>query len=427
MINPPPILVDEEQNPHLIDTGKVTQSKTGTPSAKPRRRRRNPLFGWSVFFTILLAISTILLAKPDLRGYLASKLPIVNVATSTITPTNIFPTQPSPVFTATELIIPVAPAGTHTVTSKPPVIIPTLTLTPTYLPTSIGGGTGQIAFSSDQTGVMQIYLIRIDGSGLQQITNLPDGACQPTWSPDGRKLAFISPCLRKQDAYWGSKIYSLEIDSNMPPTPMPIPSDAAGDYDPAWSPDGKYIAFTSMRDSRLPHIYLLDLEKEETILLSDMDMRERQPAWSPDGKLIAYIREQNLTQIWLMPPDGINPERFSLSGPINDLYPAWSPDGNFIIFTQMKNDVRIPSLAGMRLQDKNTYNEYTIPLRNQTSIGPISSAKYSPDGYWIVYEGWPDGINHDIFIMTSSGLNPIQLTNYSSMEFSPAWRPLLQP
>lgn len=89
----------------------------------------------------------------------------------------------------------------------------------------------------------------------------------------------------------------------------------------------------------------------------------------------------------------------------------------------MKADVRIPSLAGMRLQDKNTYNEYTIPLRNQTAIGPISNASFSPDGFWIVYEGWPNGSNHDIYLMTSSGVDPIRITTLDSFEFDPAWRP----
>ena len=418
-VAPPPFLSDDEENPHLPASGsKPSHSKV--VSNKARRRIRNPWVGWGVFFTCLLVISTMLFARPDWRDFLVSQLPIP-VAPP---PTQVVDT-PVPEYTATFAAAPVLPSPTNTFTATLPQLTKTLvpTRTPTITPTPIGGGSGQIAFASNQTGVMQIYLINVDGTNLIQVTDMPSGACQPAWAPDGKRLVFISPCLAKQEEYWGAKIYVTEIGSNQPPTLLPIPSDAAGDFSPAWSPDGRYIVFTSMRDSRLPHLYLLDLVKEETILLSDMDARERQPAWSPDGKLIAYVREQNFAQIWLMLPDGSNPERFSLSGPIHDLYPAWSPDGNFLIFSQMKADVRIPSLAGMRLQDKNTYNEYTIPLRNQTAIGPISNASFSPDGFWIVYEGWPNGSNHDIYLMTSSGVDPIRITTLDSFEFDPAWRP----
>jgi hypothetical protein len=54
---------------------------------------------------------------------------------------------------------------------------------PNHHPTPIGGGSGQIAFASNQTGVMQIYLINVDGTNLIQVTDMPSGACQPAWAP----------------------------------------------------------------------------------------------------------------------------------------------------------------------------------------------------------------------------------------------------
>ena len=83
-----------------------------------------------------------------------------------------------------------------------PTVDPALTLT--ALPTPIGGGIGQVAFASDREGPPQIYLVNVDGTGLVPLTNLPDGACQPFWAPDGRALVFTSPCEGSQETYPGA-------------------------------------------------------------------------------------------------------------------------------------------------------------------------------------------------------------------------------
>ena len=56
-------------------------------------------------------------------------------------------------------------------------------------------------------------------------------------------------------------------------------------------------------------------------------------------------------------------------------------------------------------------------------IIPMREATYSPDGFWLAYESWPDGLNHAIYVMTSNGLARQLLTSDSAFEFDPVWRP----
>ncbi|HSF82659.1 MAG TPA: protein kinase, partial [Anaerolineales bacterium] len=175
-------------------------------------------------------------------------------------------TQDSGTDQGTNLAAPDLPTLTATPrpsrTPEPPPPSPTATLTPTQ----IGGGSGQIAFASDRSGTVQIWLMNTDGSAEpQQITDLPEGACQPDWSPDGLQLVFISPCSGQQPIYQGAGMFLTNADG----TGMtPLPNVYGGDFDPAWSPDGRYIAFSSLRNSGRPRIYLLDLQDNTVERLS---------------------------------------------------------------------------------------------------------------------------------------------------------------
>jgi hypothetical protein len=77
--------------------------------------------------------------------------------------------------------------------SPSPEALPTLTV-PVAGPTPMGGGIGQVAFASTRAGLPQIFLANVDGTGVKQLTTMTDGACQPSWSPDGQRLVFTSPC-----------------------------------------------------------------------------------------------------------------------------------------------------------------------------------------------------------------------------------------
>jgi Tol biopolymer transport system component len=354
--------------------------------------------------------------------------------TQTLTPTSI-PTQP-PTDTPTS-----EPTPTFTLDAPPPTASPTYTLTPTFLPTDgpsptpsitltptptpIGGGYGQVAFASERTGVPQIYLINaVDGSDLHPITNLPEGACQPSWSPDGSRLVFTSPCKLNTDSYRESSLYIINADGT---ELTPLNTAPGGDFDPTWSPDGSRIVFTSLRDGR-KEIYSLALGNSilTRLTFSDTDEESSQPAWSPFGSQIAYVKKRfDALQIWTMTDAGQNQEQVVRSGQtLWDYNPVWSPDAQYILFNQRRiNTGALPWMMQIRYDDRETQAASRLSL----GVVGIENLHYSSDGFWIVYEGIDELGNKDIYYMTGSGATRTRLTTDPDDDFDPAWRPISKP
>jgi Tol biopolymer transport system component len=280
----------------------------------------------------------------------------------------------------------------------------------------------KIVYASNRDGNPEIYIMNADGSSPVQLTNMSDGACLPAWSPDGKLLAFISPCAGKRELYEGAKIYLLSPGTNEEPQPLPLPASPAGDFYPAWSPDGRQIAFTSLRGTRA-QILVYDLETQSMRQLTDGRYADIQPVFSPDGSQIAFIRKFTYTEIWVMGRKGENAHRFNPAAEINHYYPVWTPDSQFILVSQSKDGDYIPWLTGFRVENGLGTSPIRIPGRGLPEIGPVSGVSISPDGAWIVYESWPDGTNHDIYRITINGANRQRLTEDKAEDFSPAWRP----
>jgi serine/threonine protein kinase len=304
---------------------------------------------------------------------------------------------PSPSWTPTETIAP--------------------TETPTLIPTPLGGGAGQIAFASNEQGISQIFVINSDGSGRRQITKLPEGACQPDWSPDGKRLVFISPCSGNTDYYPGSAMYIINEDGS---GLLPLPTLSGGDYDPKWSPDGKRIVFTSLRNSGRPQIYILNLEDNSVRAISERYNTDFQPEWSPDMKEIIFVTERRTgKQVWVMNADGSNARPFTRSNGMLNSRPSWSPDGKTVIYTQYVAENSVPrvNIAPYTFESFTEYRVSDLPMRD---------AVYSPDGYWLAFEGWVVGGSHNIYIMTSTGVSLTPITDDSVLDFDPVWRPITQ-
>ncbi len=346
-------------------------------------------------------------------------------------------------------ILPATPAVTAIKTSLPVVNVPLATKTiplpqqtptneiqittaPAIIPTPIGGGSGKIIFASNRNSdMMQLWQMNSDGSDEQPITNIPDGACQPDWSPDGSKLTFISPCFNKREIYEGSTIFILDFANGEEITPLPLPANPLGDFDPTWSPDGGKIAFASLRPGTDPvtkdqliHIFVYDFTDNSLKEITKERWKDRHPAWSSDGSQIAYVRKVAVNEIWIMDLTTEYAIRFASSNNAYNTYPVWSMDDEMIFYTQQSSDRGLPYFVGKAIQDIDSSIEFRIPPLGQNPIIPAAQQAISPDGAWIVYESWPDGDNHDIYIATINGANQSRLTENNSFDFGPVWQPL---
>ncbi len=279
---------------------------------------------------------------------------------------------------------------------------------------ALGGGSGRIAFASNRTGIPQIWTMLPDGSDLLQLTNLPDGACYPGWSPDGKKLVITSPCREKLDIYKGSALFILNADGT---GLRPILSVPGGDFNAVWAPDGKKLLFSSIRDNiNVPHIYVLDLENNQSVTrVSSISSNDRNAAWSPDGSQIVFeTTRSGVSQIWIMNADGSEAKEFTQKDSGAGYMPDWSQTGDVMIFSFGSTH----GLFAKQILNRSAPEVEITPLR------PVLDAAFSPDSYWIAFEGQENG-NREIYIVTVNGSNLLNLTQNSAEDFHPVWQPAI--
>ena len=258
---------------------------------------------------------------------------------------------------------------------------PPLPDVPLPLPPAPGSGPSLIALFSPGGS---IEAMTAEGSGYWRITNGPSDF-NPAWSPDGRRLAF-------QRGAAETDIWVVNWDRS---GASRLTSGPVTDQDPAWSPDGSRIAF--VRDGSL---HVMNADGSGVTRLSDTGY-DSHPSWSPDGSRIVFASSRTGSNaIHVMRADGTSVVQLT-SESAYDFHPSWSPNGQWIAF--QRNPYGVGSIWTMRPDG----TQLTRVVAGQTP-------SWSPDGRRIIYELF--GITH--VAPDGSGMTWLE------DGFYPAWQPV---
>jgi Tol biopolymer transport system component len=178
-----------------------------------------------------------------------------------------------------------------------------------------------IAFSSKRSGTSEIYVVRPDGTGTRRVGSGPGEQTEPTWSPDGRRIAFAAGPVERIEVMRADGTGVLRVTGDN------------GEIEPAWSPAGGWIAYVR-KSSVLPvrEIWVVHPDGTGKRQVTSLGASASRPAWSPDGKRIAFAdNAKGSFDIYTIGIDGKGLRRVtnSTSG---DYEPAWSPGGKLLAF-----------------------------------------------------------------------------------------------
>jgi formylglycine-generating enzyme required for sulfatase activity len=315
------------------------------------------------------------------------------------------PVLPTP--TASSVSLP--PAATPTTPTSTPLSPPAVPATPTAAsPASAGSSEGLIAFVSTRDGNGEIYVMNADGSGVRRLTNWRQWDGYPTWSPDGKQIAYYS-YLKDRD--WVIKV--MDADGG---NPRQLTDNDICDGAPHWSPDGTRIAYSSDADCTAKHreIYVMNADGSRQLNLTNHDADDMGSSWSPDSQQIVFSSDrEGGYELYIMDAKGGN-QRQLTENDDEDIMAAWSPDGTRIAFVSDRDgndEIYVMDVRGNNVQR----------LTKHPSVDWFPF--WSPDGRQIVFNSKRDG-NLEVYVMDADGSNVQRLTNNPGDDFNAVWQPL---
>ena len=269
-----------------------------------------------------------------------------------------------------------------------------------YLTGSKGVFGSKIAFVSTGSGNKEIYSCEFDGYNPQQLTRNHSITLFPAWSSDGRYLAYTSYKQGKPDLF-------IKNLAEMQETSI---AKKGLNMTPAWVP-GKFELAATLSFSGDQEIYLLTGSGKIIKRLTNMQGSDISPAWSPDGKKLAFVSNRSGNpQVYIQNMDSGKVRRLTYQGNYNT-QPGWSPQGNKIAYASFGD---------------NHHNIFVIDAEGQQPIqltfesGDNEAPSWSPDGSLIVFSSTREGPSR-LYVMTASGTDQRRLLALNGEQTNPKW------
>jgi TolB protein len=269
----------------------------------------------------------------------------------------------------------------------------------------------KLTFDSDRDGermtgtiesrsVKEIYIADYDGENQRRVTVGKSLNITPTWSPDGRSIAYSS-YRRGQPNIFISNIYQGTLEE--------LTKAAGNNFTPSWSPDGTRLCFASTRDGNT-ELYVVNRDGSNLRRLTNHPAADITPTWSPSGTQIAFTSDRTGSpQIYIVGADGLGLQKLT-SEPYADR-PTWSPAPfNEIAYSARTGpgmDIKIISLSTREVRQL-TFGE-----------GTNESPSWAPSGRHLAFTSTRSG-KTQIFTVARDGKNLKQITRTGN-NYQPDW------